>query len=156
MYQMESTETWGACTRFVGISWFCARQNDASHTRVRVRGGKSEYVTQGRARYPRTARGGRLHGWRRSTEGAAAPLHLWASMESGQSNAGCPLELFGLPIGAAPDHAQSHLAMGRVHAGQGPQVGPLRSPRPPTDNLGNGSPHGLPTVNRIACIHIKP
>ena len=48
-------------------------------------------------------------------------------MESDQGNADCPLELFGLAIGAAPDHAQSRRAMGRVHAGRGPQAGLLCS-----------------------------
>ena len=49
-----------------------------------------------------------------------------------QGNADCPLELFGLPIGAAPDHAQSHLAAGRVHGSWGPQAGLVAPDRQPT------------------------
>ena len=66
----------------------------------------------------------------RATGGAAPPLPLWACMEPDQGSADCPLELFGLSIGAAPDHVQSHLAMGRVHAGRGPQAGLLCSHQP--------------------------
>ena len=62
---------------------------------------------------PPEGRGARL----RAAGGAAAPLRLWACMESDQGNADC---LLWLLISAALDHARSHLAMGRVRAGRGP------------------------------------
>ena len=71
-------------------------------------------------------------------------------MESDQGNADCPPELFGPPIGAAPDRAQSHLAMGGAHAGLAHRYARFVGPRPPTHNLGNGIP-GFPTVYYYIC-----
>ena len=58
----------------------------------------------------------------RATGGADAPLHLLACVESETARSS------SLGSRSTPDPAQSHLAMGRVHAGRGPQVGPTCSP----------------------------